>query len=221
VTSFIYCGLDGLIALYRRGGLGQVIGLALIVFAVPIALVIVIFPDSFFEMIGKDPTLTGRTDLWAYVLAAIDQRPLLGWGYWGFWSSDNHVATEISEVVQWPVPEAHNAVLEILLNVGIVGATFFIFLWVRNVWLAFRCLRTPAVRLAITSLLCYTGIGFMGISEAVMMDPFQPTTIMFFTTGLMCERAVRAGRRQRYSTSRPNFRAGGLDRSPLPTIPGA
>jgi exopolysaccharide production protein ExoQ len=34
---------------------------------------------------GKDPTLTGRTDLWAVGLADIAQHPLLGVGYRAFW----------------------------------------------------------------------------------------------------------------------------------------
>lgn len=220
VTSFIYCGLHGLITMYRTGGIVRLIGLGALVIVTPIVLMILLFPDTFFEMIGRDPTLSGRTEMWAYVLSAISQRPSLGWGYWGFWSPGNPVAAEISVVVQWAVPEAHNALLEILLDVGVFGAAFFIFLLVRNIWLALRCLRTPEAGLGVTALLCYAGILFMGVSEAVMMDPFQPTTIMFFATGLMCERAVRAGRRRRYSPARSGLRAGRVNSSPVPTMTG-
>jgi exopolysaccharide production protein ExoQ len=220
VTSFIYCGLQGLITMFRTGGIVRLIGLALLILVTPVVLMVLVFPDAFFEMIGKDPTLSGRTEMWAYVIAAIEQRPLLGWGYWGFWSPDNPVAAEISVVVQWAVPEAHNALLEILLNVGVLGAAFFVFLIVRNIWFALRCLRTPAAGLGVTALLCYIGILFMGVSEAVMMDPFQPTTILFFGTGLMCERAVRVSQRRRYLAPRPGLPVGRPNTSPMPTTTG-
>jgi len=197
VTAFAYLGADSLISLYRKGGIARIAWLLLVVVALPIVLTILLFPGDFFDMIGKDPTLSGRTEVWDYVLAAINQRPWLGWGYWGFWSPDNPVAAEISVIVQWPVPEAHNAVLELLLDVGALGTAFFIFLWLRNIWLALRCMRTRAAPIAITALYCYAGIGLMGVSEALMMDPFQPTTLVFFTTGLMCEKAIRTARRTR------------------------
>lgn len=39
----------------------------------------------FLEATGKDPTLTGRTDLWWTAWAFISERPLLGLGYQAFW----------------------------------------------------------------------------------------------------------------------------------------
>lgn len=37
------------------------------------------------SMVGKDATLTGRTDLWAYASRLIEQHPLFGIGYQAFW----------------------------------------------------------------------------------------------------------------------------------------
>jgi O-antigen ligase len=62
-------------------------------------------------------------------------------------------------------PHAHNGLLEMLLEVGIVGTVFFVFLWARNVVLALRTLRTPARELGVMSLLCYGGIVLVGVSE--------------------------------------------------------
>jgi O-antigen ligase len=41
--------------------------------------------DTVLGSLGKDATLTGRTDLWPYVLEMIEKRPWLGYGYSGFW----------------------------------------------------------------------------------------------------------------------------------------
>ena len=35
--------------------------------------------------VGKDATLTGRTDLWNVAITMIARRPWLGYGYGGFW----------------------------------------------------------------------------------------------------------------------------------------
>ena len=37
--------------------------------------------DLLLAVFGKNPTLTGRTDLWLATLDLIKQKPLLGWGY--------------------------------------------------------------------------------------------------------------------------------------------
>lgn len=42
-----------------------------------------------FDTLGKDPTLTGRTILWARADDLIAQRPILGWGYQAIWIGDS------------------------------------------------------------------------------------------------------------------------------------
>lgn len=42
----------------------------------------------FFEAVGKDSTLTGRTQLWAFAQSYIAERPWLGFGYSAFWDTE-------------------------------------------------------------------------------------------------------------------------------------
>jgi hypothetical protein len=42
-------------------------------------------PGILLGLIGKDETLTGRTDIWIELAAAIEQKPALGYGYLAFW----------------------------------------------------------------------------------------------------------------------------------------
>ena len=69
-----------------------VIGAAVVIF-------FLVSEAMFFEMLGKDPTLTGRTDFWPDVIANIYQRPLFGWGYFGFWTPANSAALSIAQAV--------------------------------------------------------------------------------------------------------------------------
>lgn len=73
--------------------------------------------------LGKDPTLTGRTGIWAEVLAASEKRPLLGYGYNAFWGLESAPANWIRYQTGWIVPSAHNGWLDVLLGLGWVGVT--------------------------------------------------------------------------------------------------
>ena len=109
--------------------------------------------------------MTGRTDIWGYVIPDIYQRPLLGWGYQAFWSTDNPAAWAISNALHWWVPQAHNGMLEILLSVGLIGAVWFIYLWGRTVRLSLECMETSESAMAITCLSMCAGAVLVGVSE--------------------------------------------------------
>jgi exopolysaccharide production protein ExoQ len=198
LTIVIFCCVDGVIALWRKGGAAQLSGVFLTIVLLPALIFAVADPDPILEMIGKDPSLTGRTEIWAYVIDNISVKPLLGWGYFGFWLVSNPSAMDIADAEGWFVPQAHNGLLELLLNIGVVGTAIFLFLFARNITLGFQCLRTPAKALAISTILSCGGIILLGISENVLLAPTQSSTTVFFITGLMCERAVRAAGRRQY-----------------------
>jgi exopolysaccharide production protein ExoQ len=196
LTTAALCGVDGIVSLLRKNGIGRIFGSFLIMCLIPIIAFAVLNMDWLLAAIGKDPTLTGRTDLWPYIVVEIFQKPMLGWGFSAFWSYAGGPASEISNAVGWPVANAHNALLELLLEVGFIGAGFFVLLLTRNIVLSFRCIRTSASELAISSLLCCVAICLIGISETELTDPFQALTSMFFITGIMCERTIRDARRR-------------------------
>ena len=64
--------------------------------------------------------LAGRLPLWNELAPYIAQHPLLGWGYGAFWTVD-HVNT-LSTELAWAIGAAHNAYLELTLDLGLVGA---------------------------------------------------------------------------------------------------
>ncbi len=77
--------------------------------------------DALFEAIGKDSTLTGRTEIWAEAWRAIAARPLLGYGYAAFWNRDSPIVQWIWYAVSWEPPTSHSGYLEILLQLGSLG----------------------------------------------------------------------------------------------------
>jgi len=96
--------------------------------------------DSFLTVLGKDSTLTGRVPLWSLTWEYFLQKPLLGFGYSGFWSTPNGGASYIAEVL-FLSPNAHNGYLDILINLGIVGILLFLFSLQKNLFLSIELIR--------------------------------------------------------------------------------
>ncbi len=65
-------------------------------------------------------SLTGRVPLWTELSTYIRERPLQGYGYDTFWTSEN--IASVSSALQWGIHEAHSSYVETMLNVGIIGA---------------------------------------------------------------------------------------------------
>jgi exopolysaccharide production protein ExoQ len=70
------------------------------------------------ELLGKSPTLTDRTLVWADALALQD-RPILGFGFESYWLGPR--LELLWEKWWWKPNQAHNGYIETYLNLGIVG----------------------------------------------------------------------------------------------------
>ena len=70
------------------------------------------------SFLGRDSTFTGRTEVWAAVLPARVERPLLGYGLGSFWTDARRLSYDI--------PTSHNGYLDILLEMGEVGLLIYI-----------------------------------------------------------------------------------------------
>jgi O-antigen ligase len=72
-------------------------------------------------VLGRSSDLTGRTQIWALVTSYIPERPILGYGYSGFWHGASPESLAIDRALGVEVMYSHNGYLEILLNLGAVG----------------------------------------------------------------------------------------------------
>lgn len=200
LTIFLFFLLDILGRLYLRGGPLRIVSICLAIGCILIFIFFVMNSDSIFELLGKDSTLTGRTLVWPYAFDNILKRPLLGWGFCAFWSNLNPVAFEIAEAIRgenWytlALPNAHNGLLEFLLEIGLVGTAFFVFLWTRNFIMAIKCMNRTARNLGLSSVLLLMAILVIGVSEEVLLAGQQLWTILFFTMGFFCEKKLRLAR---------------------------
>lgn len=84
------------------------------------------FKNEFYALLGKDPSLTGRTQIWDAIWRFVDLRPVQGWGYAAFWSPDSAQADWIRFQNDWPVPSAHHGWMEVLIQLGWVGVALLV-----------------------------------------------------------------------------------------------
>src|SRR5216684_6815549 len=110
--------------LRHRGSRALIAGIAgvLIVSAL---LSVVVDMDSMAGLLGRDATLTGRTNIWAMALESVAEKPLLGYGYSAFWNVAPE-ADRISNILHWKVPHAHNGFIDLTLQLGVAGLALFL-----------------------------------------------------------------------------------------------
>lgn len=79
--------------------------------------------DSFLAMLGRNPTLTNRTQIWE-TLRNFEVNPLIGAGFMSFWSGDR--LEVIWKMIVPGLNQAHNGYLEQYLNLGYIGVGLII-----------------------------------------------------------------------------------------------
>ncbi|VEP14360.1 Lipid A core-O-antigen ligase-like enyme [Hyella patelloides LEGE 07179] len=82
--------------------------------------------ELLFDTLGKDATLSSRTEIWAYVWDSIQLKPLLGYGLNGYWHGLDGPSAYVQRAMRVRVHYAHNGFLDICVNFGFIGFTLFI-----------------------------------------------------------------------------------------------
>jgi exopolysaccharide production protein ExoQ len=151
-------------------------GILTTIVAIPSLLWILTNQQYIFNFLGKDATLTGRTDFWPQVIDSIWKRPVFGYGYQGFWQDWRGSANPAAHIINhngFVPPHSHSGYLEILLAFGIVGFLLFTFSLLNNIIQLCICIshseRTEseiAILLLIFILLAnFSEVGLIGINH--------------------------------------------------------
>ncbi|MBD2410733.1 polymerase [Nostoc calcicola FACHB-389] len=135
--------------------------------------------DVVFAAIGKDATLTGRTQLWPLVMDMIWKRPWFGYGYGGFWQGWNGESAYIWLNVGFPANHAHNGYLTICLDLGFFGlALFFLGFW-RSYLQGLTWVRLSKTAFDIWPLLYMTYIILASLTESALLESNSFNWIMY------------------------------------------
>lgn len=105
----------------------RVVWVILVPFFAVILLVLLLLAPDLLIMIGKDPTIAGRTTLWLEVVRFIKQSPMIGMGWTNSWPDNSALFTLLLEKGM-PLHHAHNEFLNWLLTLGVIG--LILVLWI-------------------------------------------------------------------------------------------
>ncbi len=140
VTALLMLMMIGLLLVLKNLTFQQAFT-AIVLFLVIGIVTMILVTENWVDLLSslnKDPTLTGRTDFWPMLIDAINQRPILGYGYHNFWQpwrGVNNPAANIITPAGFKPPHAHNGFIEIALDLGYVGLSLFIISFMRNLLL--------------------------------------------------------------------------------------
>ncbi len=100
--------------------------------------------DQILGLFGKSSDLTGRIDIWDAVTHLAEQRPVFGWGWVSYWPTWVEPFKDLYTRNGLPVPHAHNAWLDVWLQLGVVGVVIFALLVGLTLWRSwFRAIDRP------------------------------------------------------------------------------
>lgn len=85
----------------------------------------IVFRDALLGLLGRSPDLTNRLDIWATVTDLAAQRPAFGWGWVGYWAPWVEPYDDLVVIKGVTYYQAHNAWLDIYLQLGIAGLVVF------------------------------------------------------------------------------------------------
>ncbi|NJK74348.1 MAG: O-antigen ligase family protein [Oscillatoriales cyanobacterium RU_3_3] len=92
--------------------------------------------------LGKDLTLTGRTEFWPQLIAAANQRPWFGYGFEGFFQQDTIGAQTPAHFIYTSIGfqprTAHNGPISVLLSFGYPGLAMLLISLFTNLLFAVR-----------------------------------------------------------------------------------
>ncbi|WP_052195040.1 O-antigen ligase family protein [Aureimonas altamirensis] len=151
------------------------------------------FADAVLGIFGKDSTLTGRTYLWAQGIAAGNENPLGGTGYYAYWVQgfpeaerlwyEFYIATRTGF-------HFHNTYIELYVELGFIGLLVMTFFLYRTLFGHLAALTRDARNP--TAHLMFGLVTMFAIRSFVEIDIITPYTVgaflMFYAAGLLVKR---------------------------------
>lgn len=127
-------------------------------------------------LFNKDASLTGRVDLWPILLSyGLEHHPIIGNGYESFFLEPN--VAWITRSLGWVALNAHNGLLHIFLNNGVIGVALIS-------WVIFRAIVNNIVNRDYRNISILIFVIFCNISEATLFRAY----FIFFIFLITCRR---------------------------------
>jgi exopolysaccharide production protein ExoQ len=160
-----------------------------------------------FDTLNKDPTLSGRTALWARADDLIARRPLLGYGYQAIWMGDSTetiALRRLTGIFDSRVFHFHHQFRQIAIDTGMVGLLSFIGLLGI---VGFASLRKFVLQPSIETTFFFLVFMLMvarGFVD-IIISPFSIHTLIFYAACVYALRQASETARWEHATAPPHW----------------
>jgi exopolysaccharide production protein ExoQ len=137
-----------------------------------------------FESIGKDSTLTGRTQLWPLVIDMIWKHPWIGYGYGGFWKGLDGESAYVLRGAGWLFNHPHNGYLALWLDLGFLGMGLFLIAYLRSFSQALYWVRISKIALDIFPLISIIYVAIASLTESSLLQSNSLAWILYISSSI-------------------------------------
>ncbi len=135
------------------------------------------------DALGKDLTLTGRTDIWSAMFDLIWERPWLGYGFNAVWRDwDSEITAYLWRTLAWECPYGHNGFMDLLAELGFVGLSAFLLSFINTFLKGVMWLRITGCIEGIWPLMYLTFLVMYNISESTLVETNSIFWIVYVST---------------------------------------
>lgn len=121
--------------------------------------------SSLISALGKDETLTGRTEIWKNLIGHIGDRPITGFGWSRLFTPDTPISTIASENIGFFVSHSHNDLLHWYVTTGLLGTLLLILNFVLIITISLKLMHSSSSPAPFWILLALISLIISGISE--------------------------------------------------------
>lgn len=145
------------------------------------------------ELLGRDPTMTGRTTMWEFGYSAIAERPLVGWGFSAYFNTSYGAEPSryVPQFVDYEIAHFHNSYIQTGVDLGIIGLMMLVAVLVTAVTKAYGFARSHDVDAGVALVMILAVFLIASPTEFLFFNYNQFGMFMLFVAFFGMLRAVR------------------------------
>lgn len=173
----------------------RIVATVLVLTSGSVALVVATYnPSTLFDALGRDETLTGRTEIWRGVTFALSLRPILGYGWNSILGESTTSGRLILPYAGWYTNSTHNGYLAVALQLGVVGLVVAALILIRALYGSFRLVLRRGGAFWAWCVQIVVALATVNVAETRAFLDFGWFLIVLISTKIMLEnRLIRVG----------------------------
>jgi len=199
LVGLTLCMMVALLPVSRRLRRPAIVLLPPAVLAMGAAAAMLGLADGVLVLLGRDPTLTGRTEIWREALPVVLERPLLGHSIASFWQRDI-----VEKNFVW-FSTAHNGFLQQAIELGLVGVALLLLQIFSMLSHSMRRFGRQAGQEAIWPICMVSFFFLYNFSEVVLMKENSIVWVLVVAASLGVRRAAVRRRRRPQRQGEPEM----------------